>query len=73
MLILLLLFVVVVMLMVKIIMKVVDRSVMDYLVMPRDVAGSLVDVSVFRGKSEGISDNCLTEGKLRVGMKGKKS
>lgn len=48
-------------------MGMVDRALMDYVVVPRNVIqGSLV-VMVMRGEGSGISDHFLVEGRLRVG------
>ena len=49
--------------------RVVDRALMDYVVVSRNVIGRLLDVRVLRGESGGMSDHYLVEGKLKVGMR----
>ena len=46
--------------------KVVDRALMDYVVVTRRIIGRVLDVNVYRGENGGISDHYLVEGKLRV-------
>ena len=46
--------------------RVVDRALMDYVVVSRRRIGSVLDVHVFRGESGGISDHFLVEGKLKM-------
>ena len=46
--------------------RVVDRALMDYVVVSRSKIGRVKDVHVRRGESGGISDHFLVEGKLRV-------
>ena len=48
--------------------RIVDRALMDYVVVSKDMVGRLLDVRVLRGESGGLSDHYL-EGKLRVSMK----
>lgn len=43
--------------------EVVDRGMMDHVILPTNVARSLFYVRVFRGENGGMSD--LVEGKLR--------
>ena len=51
---------------------VVERALMDYVLVQRKVSGRILDVNVFRGESGDISDHFLVEGKLRVVGKWKK-
>ncbi|XP_076031278.1 uncharacterized protein LOC143019503 [Oratosquilla oratoria] len=46
--------------------RVVDRALMDYVVVNRIMIGRVKDVHVLRGEGGGISDHFLVEGKLRV-------
>ena len=46
--------------------KVVDRALMDYVVIEKTMLGRLKDVHVFRGEAGGISDHFLVEAKLEV-------
>ena len=48
--------------------RVVDRAMVDYVVVFRKVIGNLFDVRVLRGEGGGMSDHYLVEGKLRGGM-----
>ena len=48
--------------------RVVDRALMDYVVVSKNVIGTLLDVRVLRGEGGGLSDHHLVEGRLRVGM-----
>jgi len=49
--------------------RVVDRAMMDYVVVSRKVIGNLLDVRVLRGEGGGMSDHYLVEGKLRAGIR----
>lgn len=49
--------------------RVVDRAIMNYAVVPRNVVGSLLDVRVFRRESKGMLNHCLVDKILREGMK----
>ena len=49
--------------------RVVDRAVMDYIIVPRNIKEQLLDVRVLRGEVGGMSDHFLVKGKLRVFMK----
>ena len=46
--------------------RVVDRALMDYVVVSRRMRGRVLDVNVFRGENGGLSDHFLVEGRLRV-------
>ncbi|MCP4264721.1 MAG: hypothetical protein GY777_03945, partial [Candidatus Brocadiaceae bacterium] len=46
--------------------RVVDRAVMDYVLIERGMVGRLLGVHVYRGKGGGMSDHYLVEGRLRV-------
>ncbi|KAK7945076.1 hypothetical protein WMY93_000804 [Mugilogobius chulae] len=48
--------------------RVIDKAMMDYVVVSKGACGRLLDVSVKRGESGGMSDHYLVEGRLRVGM-----
>ena len=52
--------------------KLVDRALMDYVVIERKLFARLKDVHVFRGEAGGISDHFLVEAKMEV-AKGWKS
>ena len=45
---------------------VVERAMMDVVLILRRVVGRLLDVRVLRGEGGGMSDHLLVEGKLRV-------
>ena len=49
--------------------RVVDRAMMDYMVVLRNVIGRLMYVRVFIGKGGAMSDHSFVEGKLRAGMR----
>ena len=49
--------------------RMVDRALMDYLIVSSSIRGSLLDVHVLRGVTGGISDHFLVEGRLRVSRK----
>ena len=44
----------------------VDRALMDYVIISRNVRHRLLDVHVYRGAAVGVSDHYLVEGRLRV-------
>ncbi len=46
--------------------RMVERAVMDYVLIERGMVGRLLDVHVFRGEAGGMSDHFLVEGRLRV-------
>lgn len=46
--------------------RVVERALMDYVVISKGMVGRLVDVHVYRGESGGMSDHFLVEGRLKV-------
>jgi len=46
--------------------RVIDRAVMDYIIVPKRLIGRLLDVHVWRGEASGISDHFLVEGRLKV-------
>uniref|UniRef100_A0A8C8DHP6 ribonuclease H n=1 Tax=Oryzias sinensis TaxID=183150 RepID=A0A8C8DHP6_9TELE len=48
--------------------RVIDKALMDYVVVSKVACSRLLDVSVRRGESGGMSDHYLVEGRLRVGM-----
>ena len=50
--------------------KVVDKALMDYVLIDRKVVGRLLDVHVSRGEHGGISDHYLILSKLRVSPRG---
>ena len=45
---------------------VVERAMMDFVLISRRVVGRLLDVRVLRGEGGGMSDHLLVEGRLRV-------
>ena len=47
--------------------RVVDKALMDYVLVSRKVLHRLLDVRVLRGVGSGMSDHFLVEGRLRVG------
>ena len=46
--------------------RVVERALMDYVLVPKKVVGKLLDVHVYRGEAGGISDPYLVQGRLKV-------
>ena len=46
--------------------KVVDRALMDYVIVSRKIVRRLRDVHVYRGEAGGISDHYLVQGKIVV-------
>ena len=49
--------------------RVVDRAMMDYVVMSRNVTGQLLEVRVLRREGDGMSGHFLLEGNMRVSMR----
>ena len=46
--------------------RVVDRTLMDYVLLPKRMLGSLLDVKVWRGECGGMSDHCLVEAQPKL-------
>ena len=46
--------------------RVVDRALMDYMLLPRRMLGRLLDVKVWRGEGGGMSDHFLLEARLKL-------
>ena len=46
--------------------RVVERALMDYVLVPKKVVGRLLDVHVYRGEAGGMSDHYLVQGRLKV-------
>ena len=46
--------------------RVVDKALMDYVLVSKKIVGRLFDVHVFRGEAGGISDHYLVQGTLMV-------
>ena len=46
--------------------RVVDRALMDFMIVSRRLRGRLLNVNVMRGAAGGMSDHYLVEGKMRV-------
>ena len=46
--------------------RVVDKSLMDYVLLPRRMLGRLLDVKVWRGETGGLSDHFLVEARLKL-------
>ena len=46
--------------------RMIDRALMDYVLIDRRVIGRLVDVHVMRGQAGGLSDHFLVRGQLKV-------
>ena len=46
--------------------RVVERALMDYVLVKRNMFGRVIDVVVYRGEANGVSDHFLVEAKLRV-------
>ena len=44
----------------------VDKELMDYVLLPRRMLGRLLDVKVWRGEGERLSDNFLVEARLKL-------
>lgn len=49
--------------------RVVDRALMDYVIVSKKGRDRLLDVRVLRGEGGGMSDHFLVEGRLRVGRR----
>ena len=45
--------------------KVVDKALMDYVLLPRRMLGRLLDVKVWRGEEGRLSDHFLVEARLK--------
>ena len=45
--------------------RVVDRALMDYVLLPERMLGRLIDVKVFRGEGGGMSDHFLVDARLK--------
>ena len=45
---------------------VVDRALMDFVIVSKFLRGRLLDVNVLRGSAGGMSDHYLVEGRIRV-------
>ena len=46
--------------------RVVDRTLMDYVLLPKRIPGRLLDVNVWRGERGGMSDYFLVEARLKM-------
>ena len=46
--------------------RVVERALMDYVLVSKKILGRLLDVHVFRGEAGGISDHYLVQGRIKV-------
>ena len=44
----------------------VDRALKDYVLLPKQMLGRLLDVKVWRGEDGGISDHFLVESRLKL-------
>ena len=44
----------------------VDKALMDYVLLPRRMLGRLLDVKVWRGEGGGLSDHYLVEARLKL-------
>ena len=45
---------------------VIEKALMDYVVISKTVRGRVLDVNVLRGENSGISDHFLVECKIRI-------
>ena len=52
--------------------RIIERALMDYVLVHKSVSERMLDVNVLRGESGGISDHYLVEGRLRVGGRWRK-
>ena len=52
--------------------RVVDRALMDYVLLPKRMLGRLLDVKVWRREGGGMSDHFLVEARLKL-MDGRRS
>ena len=52
--------------------KVVDRALMDYVVVKRKMIGRVLDVHVCRGEGTGISDHFMVKARVRVAERWRK-
>ena len=48
----------------------VDRALMDYVLLPKRMLGRLVDVKVWKGEGGGMSDHFLVEARLKFWVDG---
>ena len=46
--------------------RVVDRALMNYVLLPKQMLGRLLDVKVWRGEGRGMSDHFLVEARLKL-------
>ena len=46
--------------------RVVEKALMDYMLLPRRMLGRLLDVTVWRGEGGGLSDHFLVEARLKL-------
>ena len=46
--------------------RVVDKALKDYVLLPRQMLGTLLDVKVWRGEGGGLSDHFLVEARLKL-------
>ena len=46
--------------------RVVDKALMDYLLLPRRMLGRLLDMKVWRGERGGLSDHFLVEARVKL-------
>ena len=46
--------------------RVVDKALMDYVLLPRKMLGRLLDVKVWRREGGGLSDHFLVEARLKL-------
>ena len=44
----------------------VDKALMDYVLLPRRMLGRLLDVKVWRGEGKGFYGHCFVEAKLKL-------
>ena len=49
--------------------RIVDRALMDYVIVNKSARGRLLDVHVLRGAAGGMSDHFLVEGRVKVSWK----
>ena len=46
--------------------RVVDKALMDYMLLPRRMLGRLLDLKVWRGEGRGLSDHFFVEARLKL-------
>ena len=46
--------------------RVVDKALMDYVLLPKQMLGRLLDVKVWRGEGRGLSDHFWVEARLKL-------